>query len=148
MIIHDKYPLRDIWSRILTIPSGTIRSPLTCPTKAMERFLWTGHSMVQYLHVWSTYNRINNAHQFLSQSTNHPTWLRTDESSHIPNRPWNYVPLNLISVALTTGASFDQSDQTPWSIIHGSGRPSLPMIRSHTAFLVWTHQHNTCGPYQ
>ena len=34
--------------------------------------------------------------------------------------------MNPINLTLTTGASFDQSDQTPLSITNGSGRLSLP----------------------
>ncbi|KAF2606925.1 hypothetical protein F2Q68_00043890 [Brassica cretica] len=55
--------------------------------------------------------------------------LRTDESSHLPIQHWNLVPTEPISLALTSGASFDQSEQTPYSITNGSGRPSLPKIR-------------------
>lgn len=107
----------------------------------------TGSCTVPHPFALSTYDTkssswTNNAHQILSQSTNHPTWPRTDESSHVPNRPWNHVPTKPISPPLTTSASFDQSDQTPWSIIQGSGRPSLPMIRSHTACLTNTKVDN------
>ena len=123
--------------------------------KQLRTCIWPlpAHALSHILFALSTYDTkssswTNNAHQILSQSTNHPTWLRTDESSHFlishgTMSHWTWLVLLLPPVHPSTNQirhlDLSSKDQVvhpyPWS---DHTRPALPTPRLITSNSLWS----------